>query len=418
MGGKSLGAGRAKGWRRAIAVLTLVTVVSTADASDATPAQEPTLEEQQAGVRQRAGEVALEVDALTAENAEIESALATLQSNVAAQQAQFDSATAAAESAVTALAEAETAVADARGRVDVLNAASDALAVQAFVFPPADNAWDTLSADNLSDASLMQAVLEMQADQDKDVLTMLSQARDDLEVERSNREAASTEAEATRVAAGTQLTELQAALDQQAAFAAEAEAALDHKLSEQASLAAVDADLSRQIEAQIAEQARLAEEARQAAEAAAAAAGQPPADPGGGGVIPGPDGLSSVSCHTGGSITVASSLAPRLQDMLDAAAADGVFLCGGGYRDSAQQIELRKAHCGTSYYAIYQMPASQCHPPTARPGTSMHEQGLAVDFANCSSRSTACYRWLSGHASDYGLYNLPTESWHWSVNGK
>ena len=41
---------------------------------------------------------------------------------------------------------------------------------------------------------------------------------------------------------------------------------------------------------------------------------------------------------------------------------------------------VRRANCGSSNYAIYQMPASACSPPTARPGTSMHEQGLAIDF--------------------------------------
>jgi LAS superfamily LD-carboxypeptidase LdcB len=79
------------------------------------------------------------------------------------------------------------------------------------------------------------------------------------------------------------------------------------------------------------------------------------------------------------------------------------------------------AHCGTSYYAIYQMPASQCHPPTAPPGTSMHEQGLAVDFtwngSVISSHSSAAYQWLDAHANAYGFYNLPSEPWHWSTNG-
>ncbi|MGH9112319.1 MAG: hypothetical protein ACRDZN_08480 [Acidimicrobiales bacterium] len=28
-----------------------------------------------------------------------------------------------------------------------------------------------------------------------------------------------------------------------------------------------------------------------------------------------------------------------------------------------------------------------------------------------------CYRWLAGRAASYGLYNLPSEAWHWSTNG-
>ena len=132
--------------------------------------------------------------------------------------------------------------------------------------------------------------------------------------------------------------------------------------------------------------------------------------------------LGSASCPNGGSITVASSIAGSLQSMLNAAASSGINLCGGGYRSSAQQIETRRANCGDSYYAIYQMPSSQCSPPTAPPGTSMHERGLAIDFT-CNgggaigSRSSPCFQWLAGNASGYGFYNLPSEPWHWSSNG-
>ena len=48
-----------------------------------------------------------------------------------------------------------------------------------------------------------------------------------------------------------------------------------------------------------------------------------------------------------------------------AAAADGVGLCGWGWRDPQQQIRLRREHCGTSDYAIWDMPSGMCSPPTA-----------------------------------------------------
>ncbi len=104
---------------------------------------------------------------------------------------------------------------------------------------------------------------------------------------------------------------------------------------------------------------------------------------------------------------------------------DGVRLGGWGYRSTARQIELRRAHCGTTRYAIYEMPSSQCNPPTATPGSSMHEKGLAIDFykrgangAAISIAGTREFRWLKGNAARFGLYNLPTEPWHWSTNGR
>jgi hypothetical protein len=94
-----------------------------------------------------------------------------------------------------------------------------------------------------------------------------------------------------------------------------------------------------------------------------------------------------------------------------------IVLSGSGYRSHDRQVELRQAHCGTSHFAIYHMPASQCSPPTARPGKSMHEVGLAIDFDNCSSHATRCWHWLAANASRFGFFNLPTEPWHWSIDG-
>jgi D-alanyl-D-alanine carboxypeptidase len=116
-------------------------------------------------------------------------------------------------------------------------------------------------------------------------------------------------------------------------------------------------------------------------------------------------------------IVVHTSIAGPLDAMLAAAEAEGLTLTGSGYRSHAQQIQLRRAHCGTSDYAIYRMPSSQCSPPTARPGTSLHEQGLAIDFANCSSHTTRCWQWLDANAARFGFFNLPSEAWHWSIDG-
>ena len=121
-------------------------------------------------------------------------------------------------------------------------------------------------------------------------------------------------------------------------------------------------------------------------------------------------------------IRIHPAIAPLLQALLDRAHADGVPLGGWGYRTTARQIELRRQHCGPTPEDIYLKSASQCSPPTAKPGMSMHERGLAVDFhlagASISSHSSPGYQWLAQNAATYGFYNLPSEPWHWSVNAK
>jgi hypothetical protein len=62
-----------------------------------------------------------------------------------------------------------------------------------------------------------------------------------------------------------------------------------------------------------------------------------------------------------------------------------------------------------------------CNPPTARPGTSLHEQGLATEFmcngGGTVSHGAECWDWLVAHAGDQGLHDQPSDSWHWSTTG-
>lgn len=125
----------------------------------------------------------------------------------------------------------------------------------------------------------------------------------------------------------------------------------------------------------------------------------------------------TATTSNGGGIIMRKDLVPKVEAMVDAATKAGVALTGTGWRDTNKQIELRKKHCGTSEFDIYKKSPSACRPPTARPGSSNHERGTAIDFKNCSSRSTSCFKWLAQNAATYGFYNLPSEPWHWSVDG-
>jgi hypothetical protein len=384
-------------------------VAATTLAPSPTAAQEPSAEEQLEDVRSQAAAVAAELDVIEAEEAEIRAALATIQTNVAGQQFVVNAANDAAESAAADVAASEAAIADLEAEIVVLDRAADQVVIDAYIDPPLDHALDVFDAETLVDATVKTAIVEIQTEADANAIEQLDEAQTELEVEKAAQEELAATANEKKAEADAAMAELETALAQQTQFATEVEGRLNAKLAEAQSLAASDAALSQQI---LAEQAALAA-ALQAAEA------QPSGSPST--VSPAPGGLATVTCPGGGSITVAGTIGSQVQGLLDASYADGVTLCGGGYRDPQAQIELRMAHCGTSDYAIYEMPSSQCSPPTARPGSSMHEQGLAVDFT-CNgggtvSSGSSCFAWLSDHAAEYGLYNLPSEPWHWSTNG-
>ena len=135
-----------------------------------------------------------------------------------------------------------------------------------------------------------------------------------------------------------------------------------------------------------------------------------------------PIGYSETVLSEGG-FRVHPELRDPLSRLIRQAREDGINLGGGAWRSSESQIELRRAHCGSSDYAVYEMPSTDCNPPTARPGSSMHERGLAVDFT-CdgviiTSQDNRCFVWLAANALRIaGLQNLELEPWHWSTNGR
>lgn len=205
--------------------------------------------------------------------------------------------------------------------------------------------------------------------------------------------------------------ELQTAIEEaqrQALIEAAEKARLAAEAAERARLAQVAAaEAAAQDKADLEAFLEAAREAQEAAEqaaqeAGAAGVGMPAFAPGG-----------IELCDVAG-FTVNCLIADPLGRMVLDAAIDGVTLTGFGYRSTQEQIALRIAHCNGD---IYGRPASACSPPTARPGSSLHEVGLAIDFNRCSSRSTACWIWLNQNAFAFGFENLPSEPWHWSTSG-
>jgi hypothetical protein len=104
-------------------------------------------------------------------------------------------------------------------------------------------------------------------------------------------------------------------------------------------------------------------------------------------------------------IKVDASIADNVRRMLDHARREGVNLGGGGWRSNATQWHLWR----TKRHRV----------PVARPGSSRHERGLAIDFNEGGrSLSNRSFQWLRRNAGRYGFYNLPSERWHWSVDGR
>jgi len=101
---------------------------------------------------------------------------------------------------------------------------------------------------------------------------------------------------------------------------------------------------------------------------------------------------------------LAEPLRSAVATLLDRAA--GRVWIISGFRTRAEQIELRRLHCGPTDYDIYERPAMECRPPTAIPGTSQHERGLAVDLGG--DLGLAAYLAPSCRLT----LTVPGEPWH------
>ena len=413
--------------RRPLATVLAVAslLVTSVVVSEPSAAQEsPSAERDQVGDQQAL--VSIDVDVLQANNVEVGDTLASVRENVATQQQMLADAQTALTTAQTTLAAAEAALLDTQARLDAVNVNADLVVVDAFVNPPVESSLDALTADNLVDATVKQSILHRQADTDAATLGEFQVLQEQLEAEEAEREAAAEAAEEAEAEAQAAYADVESAVGQQAAFAAEVQRRLDQRLAEADALQNTDPALAEQIRAREAELAAALNEldeevqAERARQTAAELAEQADANKNSTGIKPVAGGVTDVACPAGGTVQVAGDISASGERLLTDAYEVGIGMCGYGYRDPSDQIRVRRQNCGTSNYAIYQAPSSYCSPPTARPGTSMHEQGLAIDFTSGGGTigsGSSAYSWLKNNAANYGLYNLPGEPWHWSVDG-
>ena len=419
---------------RAIAVvvvvlLTLGTLPAGASDLEAAKQRRAELQEDRAAL-------ASELDVLTADRTEVVAALDALEAHAAAEQAALATATAEAADAFAAAGRARVSESRIAATLRERTAQLQDLAVEAYIGGPgvAGEIDALIRASSVGDAAKGSFLVDLEVERQDAVATQLARLKVEREEAREATAAASSHAAAVREEVAARLVAVEEARDRQAEFVAAVEAELERRLAEAAGLEALDADLAAEIvegERLLAERlaaeaaARAAEEQarRTADELARRAAGELARAGGDGGHVDADGGAAPPSGRvvSVGGIQVDASLAESLAALLAAAEADGVRLGGGGFRDRAAQIARRLDNCGPSHHDLYVRPASSCAPPTARPGHSMHEQGLAVDFtyegALIGNRSNRGYLWLAANAGRFGLRNLPSEPWHWSTTG-
>lgn len=412
-------------------------------------------------VRDQQDRIGDELDVLSASDAQIDAALDQLDAALAAQEAVLKEALEAADAAAADERQAEADLRTAERDVAILEQAIVEMAVASYVHPPTSDLVQSLQAQSLSDAVIQQIYLDARAQRDLSLLDLLEEAEQLAEDRAAEVEAAAVAAAEAVEAADAELLRLDDERQHQARFAADLQGRIDGALAEAAALADLDAELSERI---VAEQAALIARLPPPPEPELVDVAELPS-PGVPGTVPTtvpiptrptpaiapaapgapaptttttrpaasptttrPPSTSSPRpstptppLRTVQGFTVHAGIADDVDAMLTAAAADGIRFGGSAYRSTERQIQLRIANCGPTEYDIWYRPASSCSPPTAVPGRSLHEQGRALDLTYdgrlITSRANLGFQWLAANAASYGLFNLPSEPWHWSTTG-
>ncbi|MFP5503229.1 MAG: peptidoglycan-binding protein [Candidatus Sericytochromatia bacterium] len=118
----------------------------------------------------------------------------------------------------------------------------------------------------------------------------------------------------------------------------------------------------------------------------------------GNGIVNTPDG--PMVRRMGALISV--KIADQFDRLVEAARKDGVTIAiTSGYRSYDEQVVL--------WNKYGRNPAR-----VARPGTSNHQKGEAIDFKNIGN----AWAWLKQNAHKFGFHNYPPEPWHYSLNGR
>jgi len=365
------------------------------------------LKEERERIQVEVAAAALKVDAAEATFEEVAQALEDINALVDLQQARLIDA----EQAVRAAEQLVTQAEARRVEIDVEMAEVRVLvadlAVVAFTGEAGENGEDLtafLLNDDPTEAMRRRSLIEFQTGNLSDALDRMRLLDAEVEQVEADRVRAVEAAVLNRAETINRQVELDAAIEAQVELVLDVEARLESRLAEASYLEEIDADKAAEIRQQeevIAKRIREEAARKAAAEAARRARATPP-----------PPNADDIVEAEG--FYVHSSVQADVANMIRAARNDGVELSGYSFRSPQRTAELRVINGCPD---VYEASPSRCRIPTARPGQSMHEQGLAIDFRSCW-RGSECFTWLSRNAGTYGYYNLPSESWHWSTNGR
>ncbi len=397
---------------RAIAALTIMGGLVVLGAGAVTAQEDDELrleelEEEREALQQDLAEAASQVDASQATFEEVLTALDDINALVDLQEARLSDAQQAVRSAERLVQQAELRIAEIAMEQATLRQTVSDLAVASFTGESGENGEDLtalLLNENPTEAARRRSLVQLQTGNLGDTLDRVRQLNSEAEQVEADLQRAVEAAVVNQGEVEQRRGELAEAVDLQVQLVLDVEARLEARLAEAQFLDQLDADLAaeiRQQEEEIAKRIRAEAAARAAAAAAAAAAAQPPL-PSSGEIV----SIEGLAVHE----SVADAVGRMIRDARD----DGVTLTGFGWRSPERTAELRVINGCPD---VYESSPSSCRIPTARPGQSMHERGLAIDFQSCW-RGSACFVWLSNNAANYGFFNLPSESWHWSTNGR
>ena len=391
-------------------------------------------EAQREALDRAAEEATTGLDAATADAEDLIDALNRAQAAVDAQKAALDEAERAVADAEAVVQEAEARIAELETELVATQEGLREAVIESYVsFQAPTGTFSVLGSDPWQNAR-EEALAGFATGSRIDDIDELRQLGEELERWRLVAKETAEEAEAHRLAEELILDDLERAEDREAELSVAAEERVERRLYEVQTIRQLDATLAAEIEADEREIAaalerqraeeearRRAEEARRRAEEARLRAEQEEAEARelAESVDPSDTDLPLVWVR---GFEVHTQIADAVEGLVAAMEAEGFDLGGWGYRTAQEQINLRRSHCGTSEWAIWSQPSSTCRPPTARPGRSNHERGLAIDLTNngrlITSRNSAVFQALQRLAPSFGLKNLPSEPWHWSVDGR